>query len=507
MAGPWEKYQSAPQAEGPWTKYRPAPQEPAVTGGTIGGLNTGLAQGMTANFADELFAVGMTPIEMGIAAYQGKDDGKGILQRASEGYDRALAGNRAMFKQAREDDPIAATVGDVTGALMTGGALAKGGMTLLQGAKPTIASMAGRGAAEGAAYGAAYGAGDGEGIKDRAQRAVQGAGIGAATGGAFGAVAGRFASKAGEAAVPTNEELRTTAGRAYKAADDAGVIFTPQGLKRLQQDVQLDLAEFGYHPQLQPRIATVLGEINRLSEGNVTLKGVDQLRKIANAARRSQDPSEGELGRLVIDKIDDFVAGAGPGEFLAGDPVRGAATLKEARSLWSSVRKSELIDDAVERAQRRAASTGTGGNEDNAIRQNIRSILDNPKKSAAFSEEERAALDAIVRGTATQNTLRLVGRLAPNASALMTTGNLGAAAATGGASLPGTALAAGAKAVADKMTAGNVGRASAIVRNGGQIPEGLNLTPNQRKFLEAAIRAGAIEFPDLVPVSSGIVDR
>jgi hypothetical protein len=497
MAGPWEKYQAAPQADGPWTKYQPKPAEIEAPR-TIGGLNTGLAQGMTANLADELFAVGMTPIEMGIAAYKGQDDGKGLMQRMSEGYDRALEGNRAMFKQAREDDPIASTVGDVTGALMTGGALAKGGATLLQGAKPTVASMAGRGAAEGALYGAAYGAGEGEGAQDRGQRALASAGIGALTGGVLGGVAGKVASRAGEAAVPTNEQLRSAAGRAYKAADDAGVIFTPQGLKRLQQDVQVDLAEFGYHPQLQPRIATVLGEINRLSENNVTLKGVDQLRRIANAARRSQDPSEGELGRHLIDKIDDFVASAGPGEFLAGDPAKGAAALKDARGLWSSVRKSELIDDAVERAQRRAASTGTGGNEDNAIRQNIRSILDNPKKVAAFSEEERAALDAIVRGTATQNMLRLVGRLAPNASALMTTGNLGAAAATGGASLPGTAVAAGAKAAADRMTLGNVGRASTVVRNQGQIPEGLNLTPNQRKFLEAAIRAGAIEFPDMV---------
>lgn len=498
MAGPWEKYQSEPQAEGPWTKFQPAPEEPKVTGPTLGGFGTGVVSGLTGNFADELFAAGMTPIEMGIAAYKGTDDGKSLGQRISEGYNRALEGNRAMFKQAREDSPVAAAVGDVTGGLITGGALAKGGLTLLNAAKPTVGSLAARGAAEGALYGGVYGAGEGEGVNDRIAKAATGAGIGGALGGAVGAVAGKVAGRAAENAVPTNEQLKSAAGRAYKAAEDSGVVFTPDGLKRLSQDIQGSLAEVGYHPQLQPRIAVVLNELERTGQGNTTLKGVEQLRKIANAARMSNDPSEQMIGRQVIEHIDDFVSGARPGEILMGDAAKGAESLTTARQHWSALRKSEMLDDALGRAELRAASTGSGGNVDNATRQNVRAILDNPKKRAAFNETEIEALTDIVKGTPTQNALRLIGRFAPQAGGLMTGGNLVAAGASSGASLPFTAAAMGAKATADKMTSRSGDVASAVIRNLGNIPAAANLSPNQRKFLEAAIKAGAIEFPELV---------
>lgn len=501
MAGPWEKYQAAPQPEGPWTKYQPPPQEPAAPAQGITGTNAGMSAGMTANFADEIFAAGMAPIEAGIAAYKGEDQGKGFIDRLSGGYDRALVKNRALESQARQDSPVASTVGDITGGLMTGGALAKGGVTLLNAAKPTVMSLAGRGAAEGALYGAAYGAGEGTSLEDRAKKATFGAGVGAVTGGTVGAVAGKVAGRVAEGAIPSNDDLRTAAGRAYKAAEDAGVVFTPQGVQRLSGEVQGMLADFGYHPNLQPRIAVVLNELERTGQGNTTLKGVEQLRKIANSAKMSNDASEQKIGREIIDKIDDFVTGARPGEVLMGDAAKGAESLVSARQHWSALRKSEMLDEAIGKAELRAASTGSGGNLDNATRQNVRAILDSPKKRAGFTETEIEALTDIVKGTPTQNALRLIGRFAPQAGGLMTGGNLVAAGATSGASLPFTAAATGAKIAADKMTARSADYASSVIRNLGKTPETTNLTPMQQKFLEAAIRAGAIEFPDMVQFS------
>jgi len=508
---PWAEFRIQPKAavpqNDPWAEFRikPAaePRQASPDSPRISPTNAGVSAGMTANLADELFAAGMTPIEMGMAAYSGEDKGKGLWDRVTQGYDRALAKNRQLEANARAENPIATTVGDVAGGLMTANALAKGGLTMLGNAAPTVRSMALRGGAEGALYGAAYGAGAGEGGLDRLKEAAKGAAVGGALGGVVGAGSGALASRAARNAVASNDDLRTAASQAYQRADDAGVIFTPEGMQRLNQDVQTTLADFGYHPQLQPRVGVVLGELERLGTGNVTLKGVDQLRRIANAARMSADPSEQTLGRKLIDHIDDFVVSARPGEVLAGDQAAGSAAIREGRQLWGAVRKSEMLDDALGKADLRAASTGSGGNLDNATRQNVRRLLDNPRTRAGFTPDEVAALESVVRGTPTQNSLRLLGKLSPSGNGLMAAMNAGAAGATGGLSLPVTGAAAAAKFAADRMTGASADFASSVIRNLGKVPELASLTPLQRQLIENAIRAGAIEGPR----ATGIADR
>lgn len=291
--------------------------------------------------------------------------------------------------------------------------------------------------------------------------------IGAVTGyGVSRALSGPTPAPARPVAM-TNEELRATASAAYDRADQAGVIFGPSGIRQLGKDVKADLADFGYHPQMQPKIAPILGEIDRLSNSNVTLKGVEVLRRMANNARTSLDASERTLGGKIVEKIDDWVANAKPGDVIAGDAGQGAAALAEARSLWHRVKKSEMVDDAVGRADLRAASTGSGGNVDNATRQNLRSILDSPKKSRGFTEDERAAMEAVVRGSNVQNIARLLGKLSPSGNGLMLALQAGAAGASGGMSLPFAAVGMAAKKTADKMTSSGVDDLSNLIRGGG----------------------------------------
>jgi hypothetical protein len=95
------------------------------------------------------------------------------------------------------------------------------------------------------------------------------------------------------------------------------------------------------------------------------------------------------------------------------------------------MRKTEMIEEALSKAERRAASTGSGGNEHNAIRQNLRGVIDSPKKSRMFSKQELAAINDVVMGTKPLNALRLFGKLSPEGNGLMMflSGGLGAAGA------------------------------------------------------------------------------
>jgi hypothetical protein len=150
--------------------------------GTAEAFGRGAAQGVTANFYDELRGLheagGATPDEpMSLGsvlrgAFHKMTGNKAAAQR----YETATARVREENKQAEEQHPVASTVGNVAGAMALPVGGAAGGATL--------AARAGRGALIGAGYGALAGAGEGEDIGDRATRATTGALVGGAIGGA-----------------------------------------------------------------------------------------------------------------------------------------------------------------------------------------------------------------------------------------------------------------------------------------------------------------------------------
>jgi hypothetical protein len=281
-----------------------------------------------------------------------------------------------------------------------------------------------------------------------------------------------MANRGAPPTVPSTGDLRNMAQAAYSQADDAGAIIRPEAMQRLAASVTDDLAEFGYHPQLQPRIATVLTELQRVGQENITTKGIQTLRRIAGNAAMSTDPSERALGARIIGQIDDLLANITPDDVVQGNADEAAQGLREGARLWSQFRKSEMVDEAVEKGVRRAASTGSGGNEENAIRQNIRSILDSASKRRGFNAEEIAAMERVVRGGPIQNMFRLVGKLSPSGNGLMAALGLGAVASGGPL---GIAPVAGlvAKPIAEQLGRRSINALSDTIRRGGILTQGL----------------------------------
>lgn len=285
-----------------------------------------------------------------------------------------------------------------------------------------------------------------------------------------------------EAARVATKDLKAAATAAYKRADESGVVFRPEGVSRVLKEAEEALAEFGYDPTLHPKAARALERLAKSSDENVTFKGMDVIRKVAGQASKSIDPSDRAAARIVVEKIDDLMMSPRIGETLAGGGDDAAAAIKEARGLWSRMRKTELIEEAITKAKDRAASTGSGGNENNAIRQNLRRLLDNPRTRRMFSKEEQEAIRSVVRGTTSMNAARAVGKLSPETGGLtahLTTGQLGAGGAA--ALMTGNPLIAipavvmptvgfVAKRMADRGMNKSVDRLVTMVSSGQQIP-------------------------------------
>lgn len=480
------------QRSGPAPAPQPAGFDPEIArradiaeqaGGTNSFADATGAGGGGIPFGDEIASLlGALP-SAAISAVQGKG-----FHPVDE-YNSSQAVQTELARRREERSPTASKVGEVAAGLGVGGMTVKSGLSLLNGAQATAKSLIGRGMAEGGIYGALYGGGEGEGLAERGYNALFGAGLGATVGGGTGAFASRGLTKAAQKAAPSIDELRAAGQAAYEAADQAGVAFTPAAVQRLNTSVTTKLADMGYDPALQPGAAAVVRRIGDLEGQNITLKGLDTLRKVASNGFVPGNQSNNKAVGQIIREIDDLIASPGASDVLMGDAKAGSDALSTARQMWSRVSKSERVAEALAKAELRASSTGSGGNVDNATRQNLRRLVEKPR---GFSPEEVAALEKAVRGTPSQNALRLAGKLSPSGNGLMAALGVGGAMvnpAIGVASLGGM----GAKAIADGLTTKNVAIAQAMIRNGGKLPA--QLSGPRKAIVEALTRASAQQLP------------
>lgn len=145
----------------------------------LGALWQGLKQGSTFGFGDELQA-GVAAGTVGLMNKLGMDTG-GLT--AKDAYGQALSDFRGDLQKSREDRKYLTGLGELGGAVITGGAG-------LQRAPAALGAMARQapvrtGAALGALSGGVYGFGSGEGgLQERLKDAASGTALGGITGGA-----------------------------------------------------------------------------------------------------------------------------------------------------------------------------------------------------------------------------------------------------------------------------------------------------------------------------------
>lgn len=305
-----------------------------------------------------------------------------------------------------------------------------------------------------------------------------------------GAGAGVLASRGRNAARGVDRaavEAERDAG--YAVLDDTDATLSPQGGRVLDRYVRMRTNAEDIDEVLHPKATRMQGKLKDL--GGKPLRKVEQRRQaIGRDVAGAADAGEARMGVVQKGAVDDFLAGIKP-QHVQGATQEGLDRINEGlrrgRNATQRLKKHDKIVEALTKAERRAASTGTGGNEINAIRQNIRALLDNPRTRKGFSDAERAQMEKIVRGGTATNAARLVGRLSPSSGALPLAGNLGAASATGGASLAVGAVGEMARNLGEKLTQSQVKRLERMVLSGNLNTSARGLTQAQQNVLAGLI--------------------
>lgn len=420
------------------------------------------------------------------AAYNKATDRTGLYGTAAE-----LAGSIAPGIAAGE---IVGAAGAARSTLPALQGAARTALPAIEGAAPSAARAVSAGPlanamATGALTGAVQGVGDTEDMMD-APVAALGGGVVGSLGGALGYGAGkglerlaRFTNTTPRVAnAPTTDEIKAAAQDYYDRFTNAGGVFTQEGLNDLSGAVRNRLGEMGWQPELGPKVGAFNRAMERARRGSgvpsgaedlnqvATPQQIQNLRRVAGKVAQSNDPTESGYGSAIIDEIDNFLANVQPGQYAAppGSPTNIGEDLMRGNRLWSQYSKASAVEDALGKAERRAASTYSGGNENNAMRQEMRRVYERMLKRGGLSDDETAAFETAIRGSRPENIARGVGKLAASRGGVMSLLNLGGMYANPGLMVPLSMTAEGAKYLGDRLTRRNLEEVSRVIRAGGR---------------------------------------
>lgn len=297
-----------------------------------------------------------------------------------------------------------------------------------------------------------------------------------------GMAEGAIAARANPA--PTEEALRKTANNLYRQSTEAGVTVKADAYDNLIGDIKGAVKEAGTHPKLHPKVAGALESLDEVKGADIALGDLERLRRIAKGAASSIEPDERRVAGVILDKLDDFMDGLSPEQVIAGD-ASAAHMVSEARATWAKLRKSETIENAIERAKLRA--TTQNGNYAASLRGEFQALLKNKKAMRGFGPDEISAIEQVAKVGPVEGVAAAIGAMRPRGltGAVEGTGALTHILSTGDLKngLPYLGMAAagqGAQMGLNASTARNAKLAAELMRRGAPAA---NATPLSQSLL------------------------
>ena len=261
---------------------------------------------------------------------------------------------------------------------------------------------------------------------------------------------------------PTPDQLRSQGSDLFTAAEASGVKFKPDYYTTFVDDTLSTLVDQGADTILSPKVSRIADLLAKSKGRSPSIQEMAILRRQFGHAASSADAAERRLAVIAIDKIDSFVeSGAG----------HVGGQLAEARTMWSRLKKSEILDTAIENAGAAQAGIEAG------LRNEFRTLYKarDSKRMRGFTDAELAAIKSVAEGNFGANVLRRIGSLAggldQGRNMLNLLGGVGAGAYVGGpvGAVAVPALAYGAARMSKKGTQNRAAMARSIAAR-GEVP-------------------------------------
>lgn len=263
------------------------------------------------------------------------------------------------------------------------------------------------------------------------------------------------------AKVPVSTAMKKVQSRLnYMTAKDAGVMVSPGSYGDLVKGMVYKATKEGIDPGLHPKsvaalnrfvqavdkggkpdeMAALTGTTPRAPSKQMSLEELDTLRQIAGDAKMAPDAADRRIGAILTDRLDDYLDTLTPKDFgvSAGPRAReGIEAIKKAREQWAQMRRSETIDQILERSGIKEGGANPQGMD--ALRNEFKQLAIKMTKDARernrWTPRQRDLIKQLGSISSGVNMLRAIGRLSPRHYFSMTSG--GAAAFLGAPYLTG----------------------------------------------------------------------
>lgn len=279
---------------------------------------------------------------------------------------------------------------------------------------------------------------------------------------------------------PGAAALREAANSNYTVAKALPIEVKDSSVARIGHHIEADLSSptHSFRPLTAPKTFKFLEELQNPSGG--TIADIDSVRRVLGGVTREVNArgrrtEDAKAARTAISMLDEHLTNLKPtdisrNEHLLPDLLK---EIGEARDNYAAHIRSDIIEQAMDRAGRQAAKTGAGHNIENTLRQQFDRVLNTPSLRNNYSKHDLSLIRDMVEGTTARNTARQVGKFAPT-GVVSAAGSLGLGALVGGTKgmevLPLVGLAA--KKIADtaahrtaNRVAESIGTRSPLYRN------------------------------------------
>lgn len=289
---------------------------------------------------------------------------------------------------------------------------------------------------------------------------------------------------------PSRDALYAASDAAYDRARNMGVDYSADAVRNMAAGLRQSLEQDGFRENLAPKSFSVLKELEQPPQGAVApLAGMEAARRaFRNAGKDFNNPTDQLAADRLIRGLDEFTSGDIPGSVVSGPAAAAREALGEARGNYAAASRSEALTGTDGRtvkrtAELRTAAANTGLNLDNTLRQRIADLLLDPKRSAGFSDAEKATLEQLAVGTPTRNAVRDFGNtfgggggIAGPVIGMMAGGTTGSATNAALGALVGVGLPVagrGARLAANRMTVRGLEHADEAVRKRSPLYEAI----------------------------------
>lgn len=223
-------------------------------------------------------------------------------------------------------------------------------------------------------------------------------------------------------ASPMTSRLFNTADEGYTVARSLPIDIKPQTVRDIADHIEQTL--WDKHGFRENNAGPTLSALEYLREPKAgafaTMSDVNSVQQNLGRMARQIDADGHRTPNAAAASIAKEYLGEHLNSLSEADTLRGGhllPTLKEeltkANQNYGAAIRSDIVDRAIEMAQRQAGKAGAGANIENALRQRFASILNSPKKAQRYNAQELRMMDEFVKGSTAQNAARLFGKMAP----------------------------------------------------------------------------------------------